>query len=224
MTVPDAREPESFRSALIVDWGGVLTNDLDSAMRGWAADTGVDMGHFAQVMRQWLGVEAGFEAAVNPVHALERGEIEVPAFEQHLADGLGRISGEPVEPEGLLDRMFEYFEHAPQMSALVRRAKEHGIKTALLSNSWGNSYPDHLFDGMFDVIVISGQVGMRKPDAEIFDFTVDQLGVTHTDCVFVDDIARNVHAAVELGQVGILHESYESTANEVSAVLGVDLA
>lgn len=209
---------------MIVDWGGVLTNDLDSAMRGWAGDAGVDLAHFAQVMRQWLGVEAGFEAAVNPVHALERGEIEVPAFEEHLAEGLARISGSPVEPDGLLGRMFEYFEHAPEMSALVRRAKEHGIKTALLSNSWGNEYPEHIFDGMFDVIVISGEVGMRKPDAEIFELTVDRLGVAHADCVFVDDIARNVHAAVELGQVGILHTSYEVTAAEVSAVLGIDLA
>lgn len=209
---------------MVVDWGGVLTNDLDSAMRGWAGDSGVDLGHFAQVMRTWLGEEAGFEAAVNPVHALERGEIEVPQFEMHLAEGLASVSGQEVKADGLLGRMFLYFDHAPEMTALVRRAREYGLRTALLSNSWGNEYPSHLFDGMFDEIVISGEVGMRKPDREIFDLTVDRLGVSHDACVFVDDMARNVHAAAALGMAGILHRSYEETASEISILFGIDLA
>ena len=62
------------------------------------------------------------------------------------------------------------------MTGLVRRAKSAGIRTALLSNSWGNTYPDHLFDGMFDVVVISGEVGMRKPEERIFRYTLDNSG------------------------------------------------
>ena len=122
-----------------------------------------------------MGFADELEAMLNPIHALERGEIEVPHFEEVLAGELSRRTGTPVLAEGLLARMFDEFEHAHDMNALVRRARENGIRTALLSNSWGDFYPRDLWDGMFDVVVISGEVGMRKPDAEIFHLTLERL-------------------------------------------------
>lgn len=88
---------------------------------------------------------------------LERGEIEVPHFEEKLAEGLTQRLGRHISPEGFYSATICNFTHAPDMTALVRRAKVQGVSTALLSNSWGNSYPDHLFDGMFDAVVISGE-------------------------------------------------------------------
>jgi epoxide hydrolase-like predicted phosphatase len=209
---------------LIVDWGGVLTSDLTTSMAAWAADDAVAVDGFRQVMRRWLGDGAGAEAVWNPVHALERGELEVPDFERRLAAELRTVNGAPVEPEGLLTRMFNRFEHAADMVGLVRRARAAGIRTALLSNSWGNDYPRDGWDEMFDVVVISGEVGMRKPEPRIFRHTLEQLGLEADQCVFVDDLRPNIRAATELGLVGILHARYVDTARELEILFGRQLA
>lgn len=211
-------------SGLILDWGGVLTSDLHTSMSAWADREEVELDQFAAVMREWLGQEGEIESWVNPVHALERGEMEVPDFEHELAEGLSRRLGKHINPTDLLARLFAHFTHAHDMTALVRRAKGMGVRTALLSNSWGNSYPDHLFDGMFDVVVISGDVGMRKPEERIYQFTLDKLGLPAPECVFVDDLIHNVKAAVDLGMVGIHHTSYEQTATELDVLFGLPLS
>ncbi len=209
---------------LILDWGGVLTSDLSGAMTAWANEEQVDLEQFANVMREWLGREGEIESFVNPVHALERGEIEVPHFEQRLAEGLTQRLGRPISPAGLIGRLFQNFTHAPDMTALVRRAKVQGISTALLSNSWGNSYPDHLFNGMFDTVVISGEVGMRKPEERIYRHTLELIDLQPQACVFIDDLRHNVEAAVSLGMVGIHHTNYADTAAELDALFGVRLS
>jgi putative hydrolase of the HAD superfamily len=209
---------------LVVDWGGVLTSDLGIALTAWAEADGIDYAHYQDVMRTLLGTSAGEEARYNPVHALERGELEVPDFERRLAAGMTTRAGAPVPAEGLLARMFDRFEHAPDMAGLVRRAHESGLRTALLSNSWGNDYPRDGWDQMFDAVVISGEVGMRKPDPEIFEHTLALLGLTAGECVFVDDLRRNVRAAVSLGFVGVRHTDYATTAAELEALFARPLA
>jgi putative hydrolase of the HAD superfamily len=192
-------------------------------MADWAADDGIDYAHFSAVMGQWLGPEARFEATYNPVHALERGELEVPEFEQHLAQQLWQGSGTAPSPDGMVDRMFARFEHAPDMAGLVRRAHESGLRTALLSNSWGNSYPRDGWDEMFDAVVISGEVGMRKPEHRIYMHTAALLKLDPGECVFVDDLPPNVNAAVEVGMVGVLHNDYEATAAELEVLFDLPL-
>jgi putative hydrolase of the HAD superfamily len=210
-------------SGLIVDWGGVLTTDINSSVRRWADRHAVDLGAYADIMRTWLGPEGQLEAMLNPIHALERGEMEVPHFEEVLAAELSKRSGTEVDASGLLARMFDEFEHAHDMNALVRRAREIGIRTALLSNSWGDFYPRDLWDGMFDVVVISGEVGMRKPEPEIFHLTLGHLDLGAGDCVFVDDLPHNISAAADLGITGVRHVTYDETAMELQALFGVDL-
>ena len=84
---------------LIVDFYGVLTDGIDVAMRAWSELDDIDYGHFQDAMAEWFGDLGGFEARFNPVHALERGELEVPDFEQHLARRLTRRDGRPVRPQ-----------------------------------------------------------------------------------------------------------------------------
>jgi FMN phosphatase YigB (HAD superfamily) len=219
--MPDAGPP---LTGLIVDWGGVLTGDLRASVLRWAAEDGIDLEAYVAVMGDWLGEPVGLEARFNPVHALERGELAVPDFEERLAAALTARSGRPHGAAGLLGRMFAWFEHAPEMCALVRRAREAGIRTALLSNSWGNDYARDGWDDMFDVVVISGEVGLRKPEPAIFALTLDRLGLAAPECVFVDDVPRNVTAAVGLGLVGVRHETYEATAAEIDALFGRTLS
>jgi putative hydrolase of the HAD superfamily len=206
---------------LILDWGGVLTERLDLAVRAWAAREGIDFDHYRQTMRRWVSPAQWLEAETNPVHALERGEMTVSDFERRLAGEVRRLDGHPVESAGLLGRMFASFETAHAMKALVLRARRHGIRTALLSNSWGNSYPRDGWDDMFDAVVISGEVGLRKPEREIFDLTCARMQVGAGDCVFVDDLEVNVTAAGELGMTGILHRSYEQTSARLEELFGL---
>ena len=210
--------PDRQLRGLVVDWGGVLTSGIGVSMAAWARSDGIAFEDVQEVLRAWLGREAGDEVRFNPVHALERGELQVPHFEERLADELSRRSGRPVSAQGMLTRLFEQLTAAPDMVGLVRRAHASGLRTALLSNSWGNDYPRDGWAEMFDVVVISGEVGMRKPDAEIFHHTLDLLGLAADECVFVDDLPPNVRAAVEVGFVGVLHTSYESTEAELTAL------
>lgn len=207
-------------TGLVVDWGGVLTNGLHEAIEAWTVAEGIDLGAYVDAMRSF-GPDAVDEMVINPVHALERGELAVPHFEETFSELLEQRLGHPVRREGLVGRMLAHFEHAPDMAALVNRAKAAGIKTALLSNSWGHHYPDEFFEGMFDATVISGEVGLRKPDPEIFELVLARLGLAAGECVFVDDLRTNVDAAVALGFVGVWHQSYEQCAAELEVLLNL---
>jgi HAD superfamily hydrolase (TIGR01509 family) len=186
--------------------------------------SGVDLEAFASVLRDWLGPAAEAEARHNPLHALERGEIGIPHFEERLAAELDRRQAAPVDHVGLLQRMFDAIEHAPDMNALVLRARRLGLRTVLLSNSWGNEYPRDGWDDMFDAVVISGEVGMRKPEERIYRFAAAQVDATAERCVFVDDLRPNVDAAVRLGMVGVHHQAYASTAAELDAIFALPLS
>jgi epoxide hydrolase-like predicted phosphatase len=204
---------------LVTDWGGVLTTALDESMAAFVAADELDGEHLARAMRDLVGEGAEF----NPVHALERGEIEVPDFERRLAERLSAISGREVPAAGLLTRMFVWFKSEPTMINVVRRAHARGIRTALLSNSWGNEYPVEDWGDAFDAVVISGQVGMRKPEPEIFQHTLNLVGSKPADAVFVDDTPEHVRAAVELGMIGVHHVSYQQTVEELEAIFGMTL-
>ena len=121
--------------------------------------------------------------------------------------------------------MFSRFAHAADMTGLVRRAKASGIRTALLSNSWGDQYLRDGWQDMFDVVVISGEVGMRKPErGHLRAHRLRARVCPPSACVFVDDHRRNITAAAALGLVGVWHQSYEQTAAELEALFDRPLA
>ncbi len=209
--------------ALVVDYGGVLTNSLAETMGAWLAAEGVDGDAFALAMRELMGDRGEREARDNPIHALERGEIEVPDFEHRLAARLTSTTGEPVRADGLLTRMLGGFERSEDMLGVVRAVRAAGFKTALLSNSWGLGYPREGWAELFDVTVISGEVGLRKPEPQIYQLCARQLGVAPSECVFVDDLGPNIRGAVAVGMTGVLHRTLEETVGELNALLGLRL-
>lgn len=209
---------------LLVDWYGVLTEGLDNSLAAWCADDGLPYPAFREAMTEWFGESGYLDATYNPVHALERGELAVPDFERRLAHRLLRPDGTPVPADGLLTRMFSRFEHVPDMAGLVLRARRAGLRTGLVSNSWGDHYLREGWDEMFDVVVISGEVGMRKPEPRMFHHALDLIGLAPGECVFVDDHPSNVAAAAQLGLVAVRHAGYETTRRELEALFGVPLA
>jgi epoxide hydrolase-like predicted phosphatase len=148
----------------------------------------------------------------NPVHALERGECTVADFERLLAERLVTTTGGKVIADGLLSRMLSASTPDPLMYQVIRDLRARGARTALLSNSWGEgSYPRQDFPGLFDAVVISGEVGMRKPEPRIFLHTAELLNIEPAECVFIDDLEDNVRAAVGCGMTGVHHTDASDT-------------
>ena len=208
---------------LVVDYGGVLTSPLQDTMQSWCEDDEIDLATFRRVVREWFGTASGDEAELNPIHALERGEIAIPDFERELARRLTTHDGRPVEPEGLLGRMFAGFRREQPMFDVVRRARQQGLRTALLSNSWGMDYPREEWDEIFDAVVISGEVGMRKPEPAIYRHTIELLELPARACVFVDDLPSNVQGAVDVGMVGVRFVGVEQAVGELESLFGLPL-
>ena len=103
----------------------------------------------------------------------------------------------------------------------VRSAQRGGLRTALVSNSWGvHRYPHDMFDELFDGVVISGEEGMRKPSTRMYELGVERAGVTREECVFVDDLPFNLTPAEELGMAVVHHTSAETTIPELERLLG----
>ena len=125
--------------------------------------------------------------------------------------------------EGLLRRMFANSIDQPTLVNALHRVKAAGFKVGLLSNSWDNDYPMHLWGDVFDDIVLSGQVGLRKPSPEIYTLAASRLAVAPSACVFVDDISPNIKGAVSTGMTGILHADADTTIGELEILLGLSL-
>ncbi|GEM_PF-661230 len=197
----------------IFDWGGVLTIPMADIVRAWLEADRVDPGSYAAAVRPWLERAYGAGQEDSPVHALERGEVAAEEFEELLAGLLVTVDGAPVPATGLLRRMFAASRVQADMLDLVRQLRAAGVRTGLLSNSWGvrDAYPRHLFGGLFDEVVISGEVGMRKPEERIFRLALARLGLSPGECVFIDDVEGNVAAARALGFAAIHHASPEAT-------------
>lgn len=215
VTGPERDRPR----ALITDWGGVLTKPLSVGLGPWLELEGIDRDEFAALMREWLR----HGAPSNPAHDLESGRITGDEFGRALATRIRRTDGSPIVPEGIIERMFAGFEPVPEMFEVIRRARAAGFATALLSNSWGNDYPTETFGDLFDDVVISGEVGMRKPDHEIYRLSAERLGVPLEQSVFIDDLRPNIRSANDLGMIGIHHTSVQSTVAELESLFGVSL-
>jgi epoxide hydrolase-like predicted phosphatase len=119
--------------------------------------------------------------------------------------------------------MFSGFDRVDAMYDMLRDVRKNGVKTCLLSNSWSNSYPRDEWDGLFDAVVISGEVGMRKPEERIYRHALDQVGLAGEECVFIDDIEANILAARELGITGIHHRDADTTIAELESLLRLTL-
>ncbi|HKF76867.1 MAG TPA: HAD family phosphatase [Candidatus Dormibacteraeota bacterium] len=204
---------------MITDWGGVMTKPLVDTVNAWIRADQIDRDSYAAVMRLWVAQAYG-DGDSNPIHALERGECTEEEFERLLAAELTHLDGRPVAAEGVLARMFAAGAMAAAMMDLVRTLRQDGMRTALLSNSWGaGDYPRHLFPELFDVVVISSEVGMRKPEERIFRHTAALLGLEPRECVFIDDIEANVAAAEAIGLVGVHHREPGPTAERLAQLL-----
>jgi putative hydrolase of the HAD superfamily len=198
-------------SGLLIDWGGVLTTSLFSSFKAYCVRAQIDP-------QTLVGRFSADPASRELLIALEKGELEEAAFELGLAGQLG------VDPEGLIDGLFADVEPDWEMVDAVRSARRAGVRTALVSNSWGvHRYPHDLFSELFDGVVISGEERIRKPSRRMYELGAERAGAPADRCVYVDDLPFNLEPAQKLGMATIHHTSAQSTIPELERLLGLSL-
>jgi epoxide hydrolase-like predicted phosphatase len=202
------------RRGLLVDWGGVMTTSLFGAFAGFCATEGLD----PEILRHAFRHDPTARALLVE---FECGRIDEDEFEPQLCTTLGLAA---ERAEGLVDRVFAGMEPDETMITAVRTARRAGVRTGLVSNSWGTRrYPRSLLGELFDGIVISGEVGMRKPAPEMYALGAERIGLAPQDCVFVDDLRVNLDPARGLGMAVVHHTDAAETVLELERLLGVDL-
>ena len=203
--------------ALVVDYGGVLTTSIQDSMQVFANEEGIELQDLARI-----ALQAYIEGDDDLVTAFETGRMNEEDFSMEFAQRLAQATGKEIDPERFVARMFGGVRLEEAMLDAVAATRSAGYKTALLSNSWGlGGYPRERFGDLFDVVVISAEVGMRKPQPEIFRLTVDKLGVEPQRSVFVDDHPGHLKAAMAEGMTTVLHRSPAETIPQLSEFFGI---
>ena len=191
--------------AVVFDFGGVLTLPVRDSTGQWLRSEGILDESYRAVMREWL-----VDTVDSPAHRLETGELPAGEFETALAARLRTADGSAVVAEGLLGRMFAGMLVDAAMLALAAELRAADVRVAVLSNSWGNSYPADVL-ARFDPVVISEDVGLRKPDPRIYTLMLQRLGTPAARTAFVDDTSPNVAAAAALGLHALRHADAATT-------------
>ncbi|HEX4806568.1 MAG TPA: HAD family phosphatase [Conexibacter sp.] len=209
-----ASEPtaDGARTALLVDWGGVLTTNLFASFGEFCTEAGIPPDALVEAFR-------GNRDFRDTLIAFEEGRIEEPVFERRFGSLLG------IDHAGLIDRLFARVGPDMAMLAAVRNARAAGIRTGLISNSWGTRrYDRAMLEELFDGVVISGEEGIRKPAPEMYVLGAERAGADPRACVFVDDLPFNLPPAAELGMATVHHVDTAATIAELERLLGVSLA
>jgi epoxide hydrolase-like predicted phosphatase len=202
--------------AVISDFGGVLTNPLWEAFAGWNQNVGADPGVLGQALQT-----AAEERGTHPLYELEKGHMTEDEF---MAIVQSHLPGD-IEITGFREVYFSHLHPNEPMIDLMRRLRDSGLRMAMLTNNvreweplWRAKLP---VDEIFSVVVDSAFVGMRKPEREIYELTLERIGdgIRAEECVFVDDVDVNCDAARELGMVAVHYVSPEQAIAEIEAAV-----
>jgi epoxide hydrolase-like predicted phosphatase len=196
--------------AVLFDFGGIFSASPFGAFEGFAAEIGVPASTVLEI------VFGPYDRDTDHAwHRLERGEI---TLEQTLKAIQTNASAAKIEidPIQVLMRMGAGPGPREAMLKRTRAVRIAGYRTGLVTNNaaefregWRGLIP---IDELFDIVVDSSEVGLRKPDPAIYHLALERVGVSAERAVFVDDYPGNIHAAEQLGMLGILVEDDPSEA------------
>jgi putative hydrolase of the HAD superfamily len=206
--------------AVISDFGGVLTTPLLRSFVAFQDETGISFESLGKAMQRSADENNG----AFPLFELEKGRISELEFLDMLRDQLEPELGHRPELHRFRDIYFEALDPNEPMVELMRDLKRRGYRMALLTNNvreweplWRSMLP---VDDIFELIVDSAFVGMRKPEREIYELTLERLGeVAPPECIFIDDTDVNCDAARELGMSAVNFKSNEQAIGEIEAAL-----
>ena len=204
--------------AVISDFGGVLTTPLIQSFVAFQDQTGIAMETLGSAMQRIAERDGS-----HPLFELEKGELTEASFLERIADELEPELGHRPEMHRFSEIYFDALEPNPPMIELMRELKGRGLRMALLTNNvreweplWRSMIP---IDALFEVVVDSAFVGCRKPDPKIYQITLERIGLTGNDCLFVDDVEVNCDAARELGMTAVHFQVNEQAIEEIRAAL-----
>lgn len=204
--------------AIVSDFGGVLTTPLLAAFAAFQDDSGISPENLGKAMR--VGLEEGEEI---PLFRLERGEISEDEFIAGLEDGLEAILDHRPHLHHFRQKFWGALHPNEPMIELMRELKASGLKMAMLTNNvreweplWRSMLP---VDEIFEEIVDSAFVGCRKPEARIYELTLERIGMPAEACLFVDDLQPNCEGAEAAGMRAVRFRDNEQAIAEIRAAL-----
>ena len=205
--------------AVVSDFGGVLTSPLLKGFARFQADTGVPAEEFGAALARATRADNGR----NPLFELEVGAITEAEFVATIERELSAALGRPVELHRFGERYMAALEPNDDLFAYYRELHAGGVRLALLTNNvreweplWRSKLP---VDEIFETVVDSAFVGLRKPDPAIYAIVLERLGLPAASCAFVDDIAVNIEAARSLGFATVQFHGTAQTIGELRALL-----
>jgi putative hydrolase of the HAD superfamily len=203
---------------VVSDFGGVLTTPLMSAFMALQDGIGITPEHFGTALRAITE-----EDGENPLYLMERGEMAEVNFLSRLGKGLEPVVGHKPEMHRFRELFIGTLEPNPPMIELMRELKARGLRMAMLTNNvkewepiWRAMLP---VDEIFELVVDSAFVGCRKPEAKIYELTLERFGLPAEACVFLDDLLPNCEAATALGMHAVHFRDNEQAMAELRTAL-----
>jgi putative hydrolase of the HAD superfamily len=217
-TVETARGPADTapmtRTALLIDFGGVITTSVLQAFEQFGELLGAAPGLMLDLLSQDT-------TARKLLVEHECGRIDADAFDQGFAERLG-AHGVVVQPEHLSARMQIGLRRDDDTVRLIEDLRAGRVPIALVSNAFGRDcYAGFDLDALADVVVISSEVGIRKPSRRIYAIACERLGIDPHQAVMVDDLQQNLDGAARLGIAGLLHTDAADTRKQLSERFGI---
>ena len=205
-------------SAIVCDFGGVLTSPLIDAFLAVQNSIGIAPREFGAALGE-LAARDG----VNPLFELERGRMTEARFLSELGAELTSALGREVSIHGFGSSLLDELHPNTRMIEYMRELRTRGYRMAICTNNvreWEAQWRAKLpVDEIFEVVVDSAFVGSRKPDPEIYELTLQRLGVDGEQSLFVDDMELNCDAARELGMQAVRFQTTEQAVEEIEAAL-----
>ena len=205
-------------TTVISDFGGVLTSPLLRSFAAFQDEAGVPLEALGRAMHAIAQRDGE-----NPLFVLERGEMTEHAFLSDIGDELERLLGRPVEMHTFAERYFTSLSANVDLIEYLRGLRDGGLRMAMLTNNvreweprWRAMLP---VDEIFELVVDSAFVGLRKPDPAIYELTCSRLGVQPAECLFLDDLEPNVLAARELGMAAVQFVENAQAIGEIESLL-----
>lgn len=202
-------------NTVVFDLGGVVLDSPMDVIADAEKAAGLERGFFNRIASNAAGAWA-----LHEMGAFSREEF-ITRFEEECEQRGGKI-----DAAELLDTIESYAQARPRMIEAIGRLGAAGFRTAALTNNWESPAADWDvagFQALFDVFVESWIEGVRKPDPAIFLRLLERLGASPVECVFLDDIGRNLKTARELGMMTIKVTDPEAALVELGDLLGIEL-
>jgi putative hydrolase of the HAD superfamily len=213
-----AEPPTAGLRAVISDFGGVLTTPLFAAFAAFQDEVGISPENLGKAMRVGLAEDEDL-----PLFQLERGEISEDRFIERLEDGLESILDHRPHLHHFRQKFWGALHPNEEMIALMRELKASGLKMAMLTNNvreweplWRSMLP---VDEIFEEIVDSAFVGCRKPEARIYELTLERIGLPAEACLFIDDLPPNIEGAEAAGMSAVHFRDNAQAIAEIRAAL-----